>query len=104
MYITKKLRHLNLTTDSHINLVAGLGDKEYPINGMRNIAMKHVKTKFMFITDADFQPCPDFEHRFMSIYAKQKYPTKTAFVVPAFEYLEMPNVLSLFKSKYRCLN
>ncbi len=94
MYITKKLRNLNMTADSHVNLVAGLGDKEYPINSMRNIAIKHVKTKFMFIADADFQPSPDFELRFMSILSKYKYPNKTAFVVPAFEYLEMPQVIN----------
>ncbi|CAG2166615.1 unnamed protein product [Oppiella nova] len=44
---------------SHVNLVSGLESDDYPINSLRNVAIKHVKTKFMFISDADFQPCPD---------------------------------------------
>ena len=95
LYITKKLRHLNLTHESHVNLVAGLEGDDYPINALRNIAIRHVTTKFMFISDADFQPCPEFNTRFISIYSKHKYSERTAFVVPAFEYLETPQVLQL---------
>ncbi|CAG2121567.1 unnamed protein product, partial [Medioppia subpectinata] len=90
LYISKKLKILNLTHESHVNLVSGLESDEYPINALRNIAIKHVKTKFMFISDADFQPSPDFNNRFMSILSKHEYTSRTAFVVPAFEYLESP--------------
>ncbi|XP_054162377.1 xylosyl- and glucuronyltransferase LARGE2s-like [Oppia nitens] len=90
IYITKKLRNLNLTDDSNVNLVVGLEGDDYPINALRNIAIKHVKTKFMFISDADFQPCPQFNQRFLSIYLNNKYKSKTLFIIPAFEYLEAP--------------
>ncbi|CAG2166616.1 unnamed protein product [Oppiella nova] len=90
LYISKKLRNLNLTNESHVNLVSGLESDDYPINSLRNVAIKHVKTKFMFISDADFQPCPDFGTRFMSVVHKHDFPSRTAFVVPAFEYIESP--------------
>ena len=54
-----------------------------------------VKTKFMFLIDVDFQPSPGLEVNFVEILNKnyqQNNLTKIAFVVPAFEYLEMPNV------------
>lgn len=86
---------MNLTQESHISLVSGLEGTDYPINGLRNIAIKHSTTKFMFISDADFQPCPEFGTRFVSIISKHRYSERTAFVVPAFEYLETPQVIEL---------
>lgn len=93
-YIIKKLKSLNLTSNSDVSLVAGFGDNNYPINAMRNIAMSSVKTKFMFLTDADFQPSPELEQRFASHIIKKNYTSKDVFVVPAFEYLEMPKVIN----------
>lgn len=77
--------------DSTVLLVAAPESASYPINRLRNLAIKHCKTQFMFLIDADFQPSPNLENEFSNILAKY-YSGKAAFVVPAFEYLESPNV------------
>lgn len=46
----------------------------------------------MFLLDGDFQPSPDFQQRFSNIAKHFENNPKTAFVVPAFEYIELPQV------------
>ena len=87
LYLEKKLRNFNLSSGSDITFVSGLDDQHsYPINKLRNLAIEKVKTKFMLILDADFQPSPNLEREFMSISADMDI-SKSVFVVPAFEYV-----------------
>ncbi|RWS16148.1 Gyltl1B protein-like protein, partial [Dinothrombium tinctorium] len=91
LYLNKKLKSLKLSSGSTVVVVIGIeGDNEYPINKMRNAAMKQVKTKYSLLLDADFQPSPDLSKRFLSVVSKINSTNRTAFVIPAFEYLETP--------------
>ncbi|GIX71815.1 LARGE xylosyl- and glucuronyltransferase 1 [Caerostris extrusa] len=51
---------------------------------------KQVKSEYMFLLDADFQPSPDFQQKFAAYLKHSTFNQKTAFVVPAFEYIELP--------------
>jgi glycosyltransferase-like protein LARGE len=91
LYVEKKIRTLNLTTESHVTLVTGSDEEaDYPINVLRNVAIKSSQTKYLLLIDADFQPCPDLEQTFLSTANKFDNTSGMAFVVPAFEYLETP--------------
>ena len=103
LYINKKISSLNISlVDSSILLVPSLEADSYPINRLRNLAIKMVRTKFMFLVDADFQPSPGLEpnfamflhkhHHNLQMNMEQNESQRLAFVVPAFEYLETPNV------------
>lgn len=99
LYINKKIAALNISlAESTVVLVAGLeADHVYPINGLRNLAMAAVRTRYAFLVDADFQPSPGLEAHFAAFIRNKKQQVDTekkkfAYVVPAFEYLETPNV------------
>ncbi|CAH1799982.1 unnamed protein product [Owenia fusiformis] len=67
----------------------------YQINVMRNAAMNHVKTEYLFIADADFVPSPSFQEVFELVMENNFFHDKStrqesllnraAFIVPAFE-------------------
>lgn len=91
LYIQKKLKTLKLSTSSHVTLALGSSSSDdYPINALRNIAVRQVKTRYMFLLDGDFQPSPDFQQKFLNFAKHFEHNPKTAFVVPAFEYIELP--------------
>ncbi|UXI18298.1 hypothetical protein NH340_JMT04241 [Sarcoptes scabiei] len=97
LYIDKKISTLNVSFDlSSIILVSGFSS-EYPINYMRNLAIRMAKTKFLFLIDADFQPSPALEENFIQSLRKHQpncllsnEDCRIAFIVPAFEYAETP--------------
>ena len=92
LYINKKITSLNINiVASTILLVPSLETGNYPINRLRNLAIQQCKTQFMFLVDADFQPSPNFEKYFTDV-AKNYVTKQIVFVVPAFEYLENPDV------------
>lgn len=109
MYVNKKVSNLNLCTDlSSVLLVPYLQTANYPINLLRNLVVKKVRTRFMFLIDADFQASPNLETIFDDFLHKhyaselvkkseQSNLCSLAFVVPAFEYFESPKV-SLLQS------
>lgn len=82
-------------------IVVGAEDDEYPINTLRNLAIKNVNTRFMLLLDADFQPSPDIEKHFLSIEEKLNGTSGYAFVVPAFEYIDQPQVIMTVNGLYR---
>lgn len=91
LYIQKKLKNIKLASSSHVTLVFGNSKNEdYPINALRNIAIRQVKSKYMFLLDADFQPSPYFQQKFAATFKYSNFDQKTAFVIPAFEYIELP--------------
>ncbi|XP_054708905.1 xylosyl- and glucuronyltransferase LARGE2s-like [Uloborus diversus] len=91
LYIQKKLKNLKMSALSHVKVVfGGSYDGEYPINTLRNIAIKQVQTKYLFLMDADFQPSPEFQQKFSVSIKNKNLSSKIAFVVPAFEYIELP--------------
>lgn len=56
------------------------------------IYFRQVKTKYMFLLDGDFQPSPDFQQKFTNFAKYFDHNPRIAFVVPAFEYIELPQV------------
>ncbi|XP_053200951.1 uncharacterized protein LOC128386023 [Panonychus citri] len=92
LYLDKKLRKLQLTQGSFISLfLCPENNQIYPINKMRNTAIKNAPSQFILIVDADFQPSTDLEKEFISTIKGMETYDK-AFVVPAFEYVEAPKV------------
>ncbi|CAH1772632.1 unnamed protein product [Owenia fusiformis] len=69
-------------------------DEEYPVNHLRNIGIRTVKTEYMFILDVDFIPSSDFQKSFELAF-KRQYQTasearfkKEVYVSPAFECVQ----------------
>ena len=83
----------------------------YPINTLRNIALKHVVTTHAVSIDIDYILCKNFRESFINAHADVTYPgdDHVAIVVPAFEFVEtnvnnaVPptkiDVVKLWKSK-----
>lgn len=91
IYIQKKMKGQSFWPRSKAYLVFGHPDEhDYPINYLRNLALRNCETRFCFISDADFQPSPDLLQKFHTALKSVKNVSKTAFVVPAFEYTELP--------------
>ncbi|EDO48661.1 predicted protein [Nematostella vectensis] len=77
----------------------------YPVNYLRNIALEHARTPFVFLTDIDFLPMPS-----LNVYINVRVNNKTmtllsqAYVVPAFETLhyklEFPQTKSQLLSSW----
>lgn len=81
----------------------------YPINLLRNKALDAARTRFVLQIDADFVPCPDIETRLRYHLSESARRTsidmqRTAFVLPAFEFIEAPSADESFaKSKEELL-
>jgi hypothetical protein len=66
----------------------------YPINSMRNLVISMTDTRFILMIDADFQVSPTLYQDFLKYLSDESRQTfKTAFVIPAFEYLDAPQVI-----------
>ncbi|XP_019061841.2 LARGE xylosyl- and glucuronyltransferase 1 [Fukomys damarensis] len=75
----------------------------YPVNLLRNVAMKHTSTPYMFLSDIDFLPMYGlYEYLRKSIVQLDLASTKKAMIVPAFETLRYR--LSFPKSKAELLS
>lgn len=75
----------------------------YPVNLVRNIALRNAKTPYVFLTDVDFLPMYGlYEYLRKSIVQLDMPNTKKALVVPAFETLRYR--LSFPKSKAELLS
>ncbi|TNN29900.1 Glycosyltransferase-like protein LARGE1 [Liparis tanakae] len=60
----------------------------YPVNLLRNVAMRHVNTPYMFLSDIDFLPMYGlYEYLRKSVVQLDMANAKKALVVPAFETL-----------------
>ncbi|KAI4874601.1 hypothetical protein NFI96_007483 [Prochilodus magdalenae] len=71
----------------------------YPVNLVRNVALRNAKTPYVFLTDIDFLPMYGlYDYLRKSIVQLDMANTKKALVVPAFETLEIENS-TLFSSK-----
>ncbi|KAL5111621.1 LARGE xylosyl and glucuronyltransferase 2 [Taenia crassiceps] len=57
----------------------------YPINALRNTAMKYADTAYVFIVDFDFVPKPHLHTYFQRTLASVGKIEKVAYIVPAFE-------------------
>lgn len=74
----------------------------YPINVLRNAALKNVITDYCFLVDADFIPVYDMEiklERHLNNLHRNQFKNynlnKFAFVIPAFEYIENQKVSNI---------
>ncbi|RMX37723.1 hypothetical protein pdam_00006599 [Pocillopora damicornis] len=81
----------------------------YPINRLRNIAIKNVKTRHVFLIDVDFAPSPDLEimaRNQIFDYDKTRNSTdkRVAFVVPAFDGARHVNSKDLPETKEELVN
>jgi len=56
----------------------------YPINALRNLAIKHVYTDYMLLVDGDFMVSPHFKESFQMALSKTTSDL-VAYVVPVFE-------------------
>uniref|UniRef100_A0A8C9T091 LARGE xylosyl- and glucuronyltransferase 2 n=1 Tax=Scleropages formosus TaxID=113540 RepID=A0A8C9T091_SCLFO len=75
----------------------------YPVNLLRNIALRQANTPYVFLTDVDFLPMYDlYDYLRKSIVQLDLAHTKKALVVPAFETLRYR--LSFPKSKAELLS
>ncbi|KAF6339649.1 LARGE xylosyl- and glucuronyltransferase 1 [Rhinolophus ferrumequinum] len=75
----------------------------YPVNLLRNVAMKHVGTPYMFLSDIDFLPMYGlYEYLRKSVIQLDLANTKKAMIIPAFETLRYR--LSFPKSKAELLS
>nr|XP_057934289.1 xylosyl- and glucuronyltransferase LARGE2s [Doryrhamphus excisus]XP_057934291.1 xylosyl- and glucuronyltransferase LARGE2s [Doryrhamphus excisus]XP_057934292.1 xylosyl- and glucuronyltransferase LARGE2s [Doryrhamphus excisus]XP_057934293.1 xylosyl- and glucuronyltransferase LARGE2s [Doryrhamphus excisus] len=75
----------------------------YPINLLRNVALKNAKTPYVFLTDVDFLPMYGlYEYLRKSVVQLDMAGTNKALVVPAFETLRYR--LSFPKSKAELLS
>ncbi|CAJ0934855.1 unnamed protein product, partial [Ranitomeya imitator] len=75
----------------------------YPVNLLRNVAMKHVSTPYMFLSDIDFLPMYGlYESLRKSFLQLDMSNTKKALIIPAFETLRYR--LSFPKSKAELLS
>ncbi|XP_027742431.1 LARGE xylosyl- and glucuronyltransferase 1 [Empidonax traillii] len=75
----------------------------YPVNLLRNVAMKHISTPYMFLSDIDFLPMYGlYEYLRKSVTQLDLANTKKALIVPAFETLRYR--LSFPKSKAELLS
>ncbi|KAL5962365.1 LARGE xylosyl and glucuronyltransferase 2, partial [Taenia solium] len=57
----------------------------YPINALRNTAIKYADTAYVFIVDFDFVPKPHLHIYFQRTLASVDKVEKVAYIVPAFE-------------------
>ncbi|XP_061885639.1 xylosyl- and glucuronyltransferase LARGE2s isoform X2 [Entelurus aequoreus] len=75
----------------------------YPVNLLRNVALKNANTPYVFLTDVDFLPMYGlYEYLRKSVVQLDMAGTKKALVVPAFETLHYR--LSFPKSKAELLS
>uniref|UniRef100_A0A158QGM6 Hexosyltransferase n=1 Tax=Rodentolepis nana TaxID=102285 RepID=A0A158QGM6_RODNA len=58
----------------------------YPINALRNVAIRYSETKHIFVIDFDFIPKPGLYANFLNLLSTTiENTTKVAYIVPAFE-------------------
>ncbi|KAH3744145.1 Glycosyltransferase LARGE2 [Pelomyxa schiedti] len=57
----------------------------YPINVLRNVAMRQVHTNYVFVLDVDFVPSTGMHGHLCSVLYGSTRDSKTALVLPAFE-------------------
>ena len=69
----------------------------YPINFLRNVAIKHVATKFVLMLDVDFMPSPNLR-QILPPYLATALPN-SGFVLPAFEVDGLKYLLQMPRSK-----
>ncbi|KAJ8413107.1 hypothetical protein AAFF_G00106890 [Aldrovandia affinis] len=75
----------------------------YPVNLLRNVALRHANTPYVFLTDVDFLPMYGlYDYLRKSMVQLDMAHTKKALVVPAFETLRYR--LSFPKSKAELLS
>ncbi|XP_034051503.1 LARGE xylosyl- and glucuronyltransferase 2 [Thalassophryne amazonica] len=75
----------------------------YPVNLVRNVALKNANTPYVFLTDVDFLPMYGlYDYLRKSVVQQDMAHTKKALVVPAFETLRYR--LSFPKSKAELLS
>ncbi|XP_077996785.1 xylosyl- and glucuronyltransferase LARGE2-like [Glandiceps talaboti] len=91
-YINKKLNNPKFTTQTIVTAVyANTVNDEYPVNYLRNLAIKQCQTTYMLLLDADFIPSPGFREKFKSHLTEgigMNTLNHIALVVPVFEFTE----------------
>ncbi|KAM3966037.1 xylosyl- and glucuronyltransferase LARGE1 [Aphomia sociella] len=77
---------LSTRTNIGYHLVFKHDSVHYPVNYLRNVALEHVNTPYVFLMDVDFVPMAGlYEHLRDSIRIINPYPQKKCLVVAAFE-------------------
>uniref|UniRef100_A0A0N5AQ35 Glycosyltransferase-like protein LARGE1 n=1 Tax=Syphacia muris TaxID=451379 RepID=A0A0N5AQ35_9BILA len=76
----------------------------FPVNYLRNVALNNTDTDYVFLMDADFLPMLNSYEAMSSIIQQTNYPSKTAFVVPAFELKIFDAGVTFPKDKHELLS
>jgi hypothetical protein len=72
----------------------------YPINQLRNLALHNVKTDYVFLNDVDFIPSDHAHDEIAALIQAFPLPTKTCWVLPAFERLKVAPTSTRSSIKY----
>ena len=76
-----------------VSVVHSGGAREaYPINLLRNVALSAAPTALVFLFDTDFLPSPQLHDLLVGHVARARETSRTAFVVPAFEFRKNASV------------
>ncbi|ETO20747.1 hypothetical protein RFI_16470, partial [Reticulomyxa filosa] len=88
--------HLLFETEksNHVCVQQGRGAVQamYPVNALRNLALRYVRSDYVFLLDADFVPSHDMHRRawlqIQKVASQSIRPDRLAFIVPAWEVLD----------------
>jgi Glycosyl-transferase for dystroglycan len=70
----------------------------YPINQLRNLALRNVNTDYVFLNDIDFVPSDHAHDEIATLIQDSHLVTKTFWVLPAFERLANTNTTDPYHS------
>ncbi|XP_026331083.1 LARGE xylosyl- and glucuronyltransferase 1-like [Hyposmocoma kahamanoa] len=86
VFIQEYSSTLSMRRNIGYHLVFKHDSAHYPVNYLRNVALEHVNTPYVFLMDVDFVPMGDiYQHLRQAIKLTNPYPQKKCLVVPAFE-------------------
>ena len=88
----KEIEELNIRNNIEIHLVYSDDSILYPMNRLRNIALRYVSTDYVYNLDVDLVPVADAYSTLENLFSIKKFNlTKRALVIPAFGEIEKLN-------------
>jgi len=97
----KRLARINRQPGSSIVEVKGQPHEGYPINRLRNLALQRVITSHFLLTDIDLWPSVNSYNEVLAHGIHFASKSRTALVLPAFEYVSSASKRDLEKNAVR---